>query len=359
MLRVGIVGAGLRGRLFADALAGRPGVTVVGFAESSPAAADRARSLTGLPVVARHTDLLADLAPDAVIVATPDPAHRAVAVDVASAGVDLLVEKPLATTIADAEAIADAVHASGVRCLVGFENRWNPHVLRAAEAVHSGGIGDPITSTATLSNTYAVPEQMLSWSAQSSPAWFLMPHTVDLLTWLTRRTPVSVAAVGSAGVLRGRGTDTRDVVHALLTFDDGTTASLTSVWVLPDAGEGIVDFRFSVIGTAGSVSADLGHQGLTVVADRYRSEWPLGARVGRTAVGPAAWMVQDFVAGLLDGSELGPGVDDGLLVTRTICAIEQAVDTGRTVGIATGRTAGRAAGETTGRTTGVRAGDSR
>ncbi len=334
MLRVGIVGAGLRGRLFADALAGRPGVTVVGFAEPSPRAAERTRTDTGLAVVATHTDLLADLAPDAVVVATPDPAHRAVAVDVASAGVDLLVEKPLATTLADAHAIADAVHASGVRCLVGFENRWNPHALRAAAAVHSGEIGAPVTSSATLSNAYSVPEHMLSWAAQSSPAWFLMPHTVDLLTWLTRRTPVSVAAVGSSGVLRARGIDTRDVVHALLTFDDGTTASLTSAWVLPDAGDGIVDFRFSVIGTTGSVSADLGHQGLTVVADRYRSEWPLGGRVGRAPVGPAAWMVQDFVAGLLDGADLGPGVDDGLLVTRTICAVEQAIETGTTVQIA-------------------------
>jgi len=334
MLRVGIAGAGLRGRLFADALAGRTDVAVVGFAEPSVRAAERARTETGLPVVPTHTDLLADLAPDAVVVATPDPEHRAVAVDVASAGVDLLVEKPLATTLADAQAIADAVHRQRVRCLVGFENRWNPHVLRAATALHTGEIGSPVTSTATLSNTYSVPEHVLSWSARSSPAWFLMPHTVDLLTWLTRRTPVSVAAVGSSGVLRARGIDTRDVVHALLTFDDGTTASLSSAWVLPDAGEGIVDFRFSVIGTKGSLSADLGHQGLTVVADRYRSEWPLAGRVGRSPVGPAAWMVQNFVAGLLDGSDLGPDVDDGLLVTRTICAVEEAIETGKTVQIA-------------------------
>jgi len=77
-----------------------------------------------------------------------------------------------------------------------------------------------------------------------------------------------------------------------------------------------------------------------VVGDRYRSEWPLAGRVGRAPVGPAAWMVQDFAAGLLDGSELGPGVDDGLLVTRTICAIEEAIDTGTTVEIAALATTG-------------------
>ncbi len=338
MLTVGIVGAGLRGRLFADALSGRADVTVVAFAESSPRVAEDARKVTGLPVVSSHTDLLADFNPDAVIVATPDFAHRTVAVDIARAGVHLLIEKPLATTLDDAWAIADAVHAGGARCLVGFENRWNPHAIQARAAVESGSVGTPITSSATLSNSYFVPEQMLSWAALSSPAWFLMPHTLDLLIWLTGRSPVTVAAAGSTGILRARGIDTWDVVHALITFDDGTTANLTSAWVLPDAGDGIVDFRFSLIGSLGSVSADLSHQGLTIVSDKYRSAWPLSGRIGRAPVGPAAWMVQDFVAGLIDGEDFGPGVDHGLLVTETICAIERSLETGATVDIERFRT---------------------
>ncbi|MEV5963727.1 Gfo/Idh/MocA family oxidoreductase [Kribbella sp. NPDC051952] len=326
MLRIGIVGAGLRGRLFADALADRPGVEVVGFAEPSTRVAEDAAT-TGLPVVPTHVDLLSDLAPDAVIVATPDFAHREVAVDVAKHGLHLLIEKPLATTLDDANAIAAAVASGGGQCLVGFENRWNPHVLKAYESIQAGELGVPITSNATLSNSYFVPTQMLSWAAQSSPAWFLMPHTIDMLTWLTGRTPTRVSAVGSRGILEQRGVDTWDVIRALLTFDDGTTASLSSAWVLPDAGEGIVDFRFGVIGTEGSLSADLSHQGLTTVTDRQRSLWPLSGRIGRSAVGPAVWMVQDFAAALIDGTDLGPGIDQGLLVTRTICAIEDSLRT--------------------------------
>jgi predicted dehydrogenase len=327
VLTIGIVGAGLRGRLFADALADRPGVEVVGFAEPSARVAEDAAT-TGLPVVPTHVDLLSDLAPDAVIVATPDFAHREVAVDVAKHGAHLLIEKPLATTLDDAEAIAAAVASGGGQCLVGFENRWNPHVLKAYESIQAGEIGVPITSNATLSNSYFVPTQMLSWAAQSSPAWFLMPHTIDMLTWLTGRTPTRVSAVGSRGILEQRGVDTWDVIHALLTFDDGTTASLSSAWVLPDAGEGIVDFRFGVIGTEGSLSADLSHQGLTTVTDRQRSLWPLSGRIGRSAVGPAVWMVQDFAAALIEGTTPGPGIAQGLLVTRTICAIETSLRTG-------------------------------
>lgn len=249
----------------------------------------------------------------------------------ADAGKHLLIEKPVATTSDDAHAIAAAVHRAGVRCLVGFENRWNPHVVQAKAAMAS--VGEPITASATLSNSFFVPTTMLSWAAQSSPAWFLMPHTVDLVLWLTGRKPVSVSAVGSRGVLAKRGIDTWDVVHALLTFDDGSTATLSSAWTLPDAGDGIVDFRFQVIGTEGSVTADLSHQGLTVVSDKYRSAWPVSGRIGRSQVGPAVWMVQDFAAGLVDGGDLGPGIDHGVLVTEIICAIEQSITTGQSVNL--------------------------
>jgi predicted dehydrogenase len=344
MVTIGIVGAGLRGRLFAEALQGQPDVTVVALAEPSAKVADDARRATGLPVTASHTELLEAFDPDAVIVATPDFAHRQIAVDVADAGRHLLIEKPVATNLDDAHAIAAAVHRGGARCLVGFENRWNPHVVQARAAMASGSLGEPITASATLSNSFFVPTTMLSWGAQSSPAWFLMPHTIDLVLWLTGRKAVSVSAAGSRGVLAKRGIDTWDVVHALLTFDDGSTATLSSAWTLPDAGDGIVDFRFQVIGTEGSVTADLSHQGLTVVSDKYRSVWPVSGRIGRSQVGPAVWMVQDFAAGLVDGSDLGPGIDHGVLVTEIICAIEDSILTGQTVDLSVpaAQTTGRA-----------------
>jgi predicted dehydrogenase len=333
MLKLGIVGAGLRGRMFAEALHDRPDVDVVGFAEPSERAAATARDSTGLPVVPSHRDLMADFSPDAVVIATPDFAHREAAVELAAHGTHLLVEKPLATTLPDAAAIAAAVHEGGGRCLVGFENRWNPHVIRAKEELD--GLGTAITASATLSNSYYVPTEMLSWAAASSPIWFLMPHTADLLIWLTGRAPKVVYAAGSRGVLRDRGIDTWDVVHATVTFDDGSVGTLGSAWILPDAGEGIVDFRFQVIATDGSVTADLGHQGLSVVSDRTRSAWPLGQRVGRSVAGPAAWMVNDFVTGLLDGDDLGPGLQDGLLVTAVLAAVERSLATAAPVPVAT------------------------
>lgn len=326
-MRCGIVGAGLRGQMYARALANEPGVEVVAFAETSIAVASGARDAFGLPVEPSHRALLERHVPDLVIIATPDFAHRDAALAAANAGKHLLIEKPLAMNLSDAYAIRDAVREGGGACLVGFENRWNPHVVGAYRAIQAAAIGRHITSTATLSNTYYVPEHMLSWAAKSSPAWFLMPHTVDLVVWLSGRTPVSVMAVGSSGVLKARGIDTLDVVHALITFDDGTTASLSSAWTLPDGGDAIVDFRFQVIGTDGSIAADPIHQGLDVVTDRLRTRGTLGSAIGKAQVGAPVWMVQEFAASLIRGEPIGPGVDQGVLVTEVICAIEQSIET--------------------------------
>ncbi len=333
MIRVGIVGAGLRGRMYAAALAESLHAEVVAFAEPSTRIAGAAQRDTGVPVVPTHRDLLDQVDPDAVIVATPDFAHRDVAVAAASAGKHLLIEKPLAMTVAEAHDIRDAVHAGGATCLVGFENRWNPHVVQAQRAIASGAIGTHITSTATLSNTWYVPETMLSWAAKSSPAWFLMPHTVDLVMLLSGRTPASVMAVASHGNLAARGIDTADVVHALITLDDGTTASLSSAWTLPDGNDAIVDFRFQVNGTDGVISADPIHQGLDIVTDKRRTQGTLAGRIGTGLVGAPVWMVQEWAACLDRGESLGPGVDQGVLVTEVICAIERSYTERRAVSV--------------------------
>lgn len=328
MKKIGIVGCGIRGRLYQRALATVGGLAVAGMCDPAPSAREAASRQFDGPVLEHHEDVYA-LGLDAVIVATPDFAHREAAVQAAEAGLALMVEKPLATTVPDAEAIHDAVVASGAPCLVAFENRWNPHFLRVRQLADQGALGDVLSMTGVLSNSYYVPTEMLSWAADSSPAWFLMPHTVDLALWLSGRTPTSVVARGRRGELASRGIDTWDTVHALIGFDDGTVANLQSSWVLPDSMPGIVDFRFEVIGSRGAVAVDLNDQGLSTATDSWSSPWVLPADIDGQEQGMAAWMVRSFGRHLVDGEPLGPGVDQGLLVTRIVDAIHASAASGQ------------------------------
>lgn len=330
-LRVGIAGCGIRGSLFAAALAHQPGVRVVGMCDPATKTRRQIAQVFSGAVVPHHDELIG-LGLDAFIVATPDFAHREVAVAAAGAGLQLMVEKPIATSTADAEEIQHAAVAAGVSCFVAFENRWNPYFRKLRRMVVAGELGDIVSVTGVLSNSYYVPSTMLSWASRSSPAWFLMPHLLDLATWLSGQTPRSVTARGRRGELVSRGIDTWDAVHALIDLGGSTIANLQTAWVLPDGRPSIVDFRLDVVGTRGAVSVDHGDQGLHVAtADTYRSLTSLPEDVDGGEQSMAAWMVRAWARGLLAGDPVGPGAAYGVQITRAVEAVHQSAETGTIV----------------------------
>lgn len=332
MQKIGIIGGGIRGHMYAQSLRGFPGADVRAVSDLSEEAARRTADAFGLAAYTDHRRMLDENDLDAVIVATPDFAHRTPAVDAAERGLHLLLEKPLATTTEDADAIGAAVRAAGVECMVGFENRWNPAVRRIRELAESGGLGQVLTQNILLSNTWYVPTRMLSWAARSSPAWFLMSHTADAAMWVNGRAVTAVDARGSRGRLAARGVDTWDVVHALLTFDDGTTANLTSTWVLPDSMPSIVDFQYQAVGDRSAVTVDLQDQSVRHAgSDGFRFPGLLGGEIDGRLQGPPTWMVQHFVSQLEAGEPVGPGPEVGRAVTDVVLAVHESLETGRTV----------------------------
>lgn len=335
-LRVGVVGAGLRGRMYARVLRRVAGVEVIGLCDPSARVAREAEAALGLPVMAAHPELLArDL--DAVVVATPDFAHAEPAVDAAAAGCHLMIEKPLAMSTEDAQAIADAVEASGRECLVAFENRWNPAFSQLRERIGAGELGRVVFQSAVLNTTRFVPTGMLGWAARTSPLWFQMAHTLDLVTWLAGSPVASVAAVGSRGALADEGVDTWDVVQALVTLEDGSTASLESSWVLPESMPSFADFRFEVVGERGAAFVDQLDQTLRVAGERLTFPRTLALEVAGRPEGFPAWMATQWAEDLLAERPLRPGVEDGLASTRALCAIEESLETGAPVSLGAAR----------------------
>src|SRR5690606_16563041 len=176
-----------------------------------------------------------------------------------------------------------------------------------------------------------VPLEMLSWAGRSSPVWFLMPHTVDVVTWLADSPVASVRAVGSRGILREQGVDTWDAVQALLTFENGSSATLTSSWVLPGSTPSVVEFTYSLNGSEGAVRADVIDQGLTVFGAAARRQGPLSGPIGGQLVGAPVWMMREFISSLVAGTFSGPDLRTGLAVSGVLLAIEESLRTGDTV----------------------------
>ena len=328
--QVAVVGGGIRGSMFAATVRQHPAATLVALCDPSPAVRERSAQALDVPVHPDVTSML-DAHPEltAAIIATPDFAHREAAVACADRGLDLLVEKPLATTSADARAILAASEASGSRVMVGFENRWNQKFVEARRLLADPAQGAVVAQVANLNDTRWVPTSMLSWAAKSSPAWFLMPHTLDLTMWLTGTTPVEVFARGSRRILPAQGVDTWDAVTASFAMSDGSTVVLNSQWVLPETAPSVFDFRYEVHTETSTFHFDISHDGVTRYDPTGISWLQFGVyeRHGQL-FGIPIDMANDFLA-VLNGEERDvPDAAHGCRVTAAIEAVHRSLDTG-------------------------------
>jgi len=141
-LRIGLVGAGMIGRLRARALEKIPGVRLVAVADQDEA---RARGLAGdrdVRVVADGTTFSHDPDIDAVIVSVPPAGHELVGISCLQAGKHVLCEKPLAASVAACEALIQAAAAGGACLATGFTLRHTPAARLARGLIDKGGIGE-------------------------------------------------------------------------------------------------------------------------------------------------------------------------------------------------------------------------
>jgi predicted dehydrogenase len=187
--RVGVVGFGLMGQLYADALADNPQAELKAVADTRGERLDFAKKTYGCAVYENYQAMYDSGSLDCVLVTLPDFLHRDPVVTAAEAGLHILVEKPFATNMDDADAMVKAVEKSRVKCMVEFFNRWSPPFTYAKKAVDRGDVGEIVSFSVELNDSVSVPTEMLAWSARSSPVWFLMSHTADLASWITGKKP--------------------------------------------------------------------------------------------------------------------------------------------------------------------------
>ena len=334
---LGIIGAGIIGDIHALTYSRLPHANLVAVCDLDEArAATVAQQYGASAVYTDYHNLLANPAVEAVSVVTPDFAHRDIAVACANARKHILVEKPLATTVADAEAILQAVDEAGVKLMVDFHNRCNPPFVHARDSIRQGNIGQPSYLYARLSNTTYVATQMLSWASQTSVLWFLTSHTLDLACWLLDDTPQRVYAVSRAGVLQQRGIDTPDFYSAIVEFRKGAVVTLENAWILPESEPVVYNFKFEILGSEGTIYINTSdHRAIEQYTQPDRTSLPDVLGMTPTSSLRTGGFMQEAIARFVDTVAydhplLATG-EDGLRVTRTLVAIQESVKSGQPV----------------------------
>ncbi len=210
-LRIAVIGVGHLGRHHARILSAMPDVTLVGVADIDHARAEEVAASVNTRVLTDIGDADA-VAVDAVIVAVPTDAHAAVAVPLLRKGIAALVEKPLARSLEEADAMIAAAREGGTTLAVGHSERFNPAVTAALPHITRPGFIE-------VHRLGTFPDRSLDIDV----VFDLMIHDLDVLLATVGSDVVSIEAVG-VPVLTPR----VDIANARLRFASGCIANITA-----------------------------------------------------------------------------------------------------------------------------------
>lgn len=209
-MRAAVIGAGHLGRHHARILGGLEGVTLTAVVDTIPERATEAAAATGARALTDYRELFGHV--DAVSIAAPTELHHEIALPFLERGVAVLVEKPMARTLSEADALISAAHAAGATLAVGQTERYNPAVAAVMPLVTSPRFIE-------VHRLGVFPDRSLDIDV----VFDLMIHDLDIIASMVRSEVVSVEAVGVA-VLTAK----FDIANARLRFASGCIANLTA-----------------------------------------------------------------------------------------------------------------------------------
>jgi UDP-N-acetyl-2-amino-2-deoxyglucuronate dehydrogenase len=324
----GILGAGMiadyhRRAILANAAAG---ARLVAVGHHDPRRFDAIRATFGVPCVGVE-ELLADPAVDVVCICTPSGQHPDQTIAAARAGKHVLVEKPMATRVVDAQAMVQACDEAGVRLGVVLQRRADPLFRRIHDALAAGDLGDLTLGVVTMPyhRPQAYYEQAVwrgTWAGDGGGVLMNQGiHLVDLLVWCLGD-PVEVHA--HAATLQ-RDIEVEDTLAATLRFPNGALATIAATTTAPGSPH-----RLEFYGTHGAIQVEGEHAHLWQLRDPEAAVIappPLQRTTDAGAAGDPrgisveghVQIVHDFVTAVRSGRR--PAID-GPEGMRSLAAIE-------------------------------------
>jgi predicted dehydrogenase len=227
MIRVLVAGLGNMGRSHALAYHRNPDFEIVGLVNRSPV--DLPEELAGYEVTSDYAEALARLKPDLAAIATYSDSHADYAIAAMEAGADVFLEKPIATTVADAERVADTVRNTARKLVVGYILRHHPSWQRLiAEARDLGG---PYVFRLNLNQQSTGPtwEVHKALMRTTSPIVDCGVHYVDVMCQITDAKPVEVRGMGLR-LSDGIDPEMYNYGHFQVLFDDGSLGWYEAGW---------------------------------------------------------------------------------------------------------------------------------
>lgn len=328
MLNVAVLGLGRIGPAHARAVSQTRGARLVAVADVDEA--KRAAVIAehpGLIGVADYRDLLARPDIDAVVIALPHWLHAQSAIDAAAAGKHILIEKPLATSLAECDAILAAVRQHTVQLMVGHTQHVSPVQNIVKQVIQQGRIGRLIMGIDQWNKVYN-PELRPAWMLDRARGGGMQlmdgVHMIDRVLWHVESRPVAVKAMMAAATHPQYPCD--DTSQAFVEFENGVAVTISRIAY----HSGTTLYGGDYFGTTGQLKyreryGRHGEHGVWIGRNEDWEELPLPTMNGLVT------QCQGFIDALAAGAPMPVSGDFARLVMAVSDAMERSAATGREV----------------------------
>lgn len=222
-LRVAVVGCGYWGPNLIRNFRSLPDCQLTDLCDVSMSRLQHLKAI--YPDVTTHVsfdEMLSERDLDAIVIATPVHLHHKLAMQCLNAGKHVMIEKPMASSVAQCEEMAAAAKKHKVTLMVGHTFLYSPHVRKIKEIIKAGDIGEILYITSRRLNLGLFQKDI-------NVVWDLAPHDISIIQYLMEEMPASVNCQGNANVTKG----IEDIGNMTLMFASGRYATIQTSWLDP------------------------------------------------------------------------------------------------------------------------------
>lgn len=286
----------------------------------------------GVDYVENYDELFA-WGPDAVVVCSENARHRDLVLRAAAEGVHVLCEKPLATSVADGEAMVAACREAGIFLMTAYPVRFSPQFVALRTIATGGGLGKLLLATGT--NNGQIPVGARAWFTDPalSGGGAMVDHVVhvaDLLDALLDGMQATLVHAVSNQILHADKPQVSAETGGLvsITYPNGLHATIDCSWSQPDHADTWGGLTLEVVGTEAGISIDPFAQHV----GGFSEQGPKGVWLG-CGVDLDRLMLNAFIEGVRSGIAPQPDGEVGLRTLRIVAAAQESAATGEVVAL--------------------------
>lgn len=290
-INVGVIGTGWCGGIRARVAADSALVDQVHICEIDPVRrSEIAADTSAATATADYREILADPDVQAVMIsATPETTHYPMTKDALEAGKHVLLEKPIALTLAEADELVALAASRDLKFTIGYSQRFNSKQALVKRSIDDGTLGTPVSGLVSRHITRRLGDK-IGGRIKLSPAAMEATHDIDFLLWcMEPARPVRVYAQAVERVMKDK-YDVADCMSIVVTLDNGVVLTIGAGWILPPGYPNFSSTWMEIVGSDGALIIDDTHRDTLLNTMNGGMSLPLstmpGEQVGHVYAGP-------------------------------------------------------------------------